>query len=74
MNSAAVGMTMCAAMLQPTASGGASEIKMIWPPRVATSCMLETVFSKSSSFGATTITGTFSSIRAMGPCFSSPAA
>src|ERR1700680_477890 len=43
-------------------------------PRAATSCMLETVFSNSSSSGATTITGTFSSINAIGPCLSSPAA
>ena len=32
---------------------------MILPPRAATSCILETVFSKSSSAGATTITGTY---------------
>ena len=48
--------------------------QMILPPRAATSCMLEIVFSKRRSYGAMTITGTFSSISAIGPCFSSPAA
>jgi len=51
-----------------------SEIRITRPPRAATSCMFEAVFSKSSSVGATTITGTASSMSAIGPCFISPAA
>ena len=49
-------------------------IRMILPPRAATSCMLETVFSNTRSYGAITTTGMFSSISAIGPCLSSPAA
>ncbi|MOA50258.1 hypothetical protein D3C78_1732510 [compost metagenome] len=51
-----------------------SVMKMMRPPRAATSCMFETVFSKKRSCGAMTMTGIFSSISAIGPCFSSPAA
>jgi hypothetical protein len=47
---------------------------MILPPRAATSCMFDTVFSKMRSCGAMTMTGMFSSISAIGPCLSSPAA
>ena len=36
--------------------------------------MLLTVFSNSGPDGASTITGTLSSISAIGPCFISPAA
>ncbi len=56
------------------AAPASSVMKMIRPPRAATSCMLETVFSKKRSKGAITMTGMFSSINAIGPCFSSPAA
>src|ERR1700691_4854641 len=42
----------------------ASVIRMILPPRAATSCMFETVFSNTRSNGAITTTGTFSSMRA----------
>ena len=52
----------------------ASVRRMILPPRAATSCMLETVFSNTPSCGAVTITGMVSSISAIGPCFNSPAA
>jgi hypothetical protein len=48
-------------------------MKMTGPPRAMTSAVLETVFSKRASEGARTMTGVASSIRAMGPCFSSPA-
>ena len=44
------------------------------PPRACTSCMLLTVFSNSGPEGARTMTGTASSISAMGPCFISPLA
>ena len=52
----------------------ASDMKITLPPRAITSCMLEKVFSNSASLGAMTMTGTVSSISAIGPCFSSPAA
>ncbi len=52
----------------------ASPMSTIRPPRAATSCMFETVFSNTASCGAMTMTGTLSSMRAIGPCFSSPAA
>ena len=52
----------------------ASEMKITRPPRAMTSCALEAVLSKSGPEGAQTITGTPSSISAMGPCFISPAA
>jgi hypothetical protein len=51
----------------------ASVTRMSRPPRAATSCMLETVFSKTRSWGAITITGMVSSMSAIGPCLSSPA-
>ena len=51
-----------------------SLITTILPPRARTSCMLLTVFSNSGPDGARTITGTSSSISAIGPCFISPAA
>src|SRR5579875_3405268 len=44
------------------------------PPRAMTSSTFDNVFSKRSSLGANTMTGTLSSIRAIGPCFISPAA
>ena len=43
-----------------------SEISAIWPPRARTSCMVLTVFSNSRPEAARTITGTASSIGAMG--------
>ena len=49
-------------------------ISITLPPRAATSLMFEAVFSNSGSEGAMTITGVVSSISAIGPCFSSPAA
>ena len=51
-----------------------SPIRMMRPPRAATSCMFETVFSNTASRGAMTMTGIASSISAIGPCFNSPAA
>jgi len=51
-----------------------SVTRMIRPPRAATSCMLDTVLSNTRSCGAITITGMVSSISAIGPCLSSPAA
>ena len=51
-----------------------SVINKTFPPRAITSCMLETVLSNKSSFGANTITGIFSSTNAIGPCFNSPLA
>jgi hypothetical protein len=52
----------------------ASVIRISRPPRAATSCMLENVFSNTLSCGAITITGMFSSTSAIGPCLSSSAA
>jgi hypothetical protein len=42
------------------------------PPRAATSCMLETVFSNTASRGAMTMTGIDSSISAIGPSSTRP--
>ena len=47
---------------------------MILPPRAAASCRLDAVFSNSGPEGTIAMTGTFGSIKAMGPCFISPAA
>ncbi len=44
------------------------------PPRALTCSKFEAVLSNSESLGATTTTGTNSSISAIGPCFISPAA
>src|SRR5271165_2235441 len=44
------------------------------PPRAATCCMFETVFSNATSRGAITMTGIASPISAIGPCFNSAAA
>jgi hypothetical protein len=52
----------------------ASEIITTRPPRAMTSSTFDSVFSKRSSGGASTITGTLSSMSAIGPCFISPAA
>ena len=71
---ATLGSTSTSATPSPTAAlPTSSVIRMILPPRAATSCMLEKVLPISSSDGATTITGISSSTRAIGPCFSSPA-
>jgi hypothetical protein len=51
----------------------ASVTRMIWPPRDSTSFMLLSVFANNASRGRMTTTGTSSVIKAMGPCFSSPA-
>src|ERR1051326_2641640 len=51
-----------------------SEIITTLPPRAQTSSMFEKVFSNSASGGATTTTGTLSSMRAIGPGFISGAA
>jgi hypothetical protein len=51
-----------------------SPITTFRPPRAATSCMLETVFSNTPSRGAMTTTSIASSTSAIGPCFISPAA
>ena len=61
----------------PGAGAGAREAfgvetSITLPSRAITSCMLETVLSKSASEGASTMTGTSSSISAIGPCLSSP--
>ena len=47
---------------------------MIWPPRAAASCRLDADFSNSGPDGTMAMTGTSLSMRAMGPCFISPAA
>ena len=49
-------------------------MKITLPPRAITSCTFDSVLSNSASDGASTITGTASSISAIGPCFISPAA
>ena len=42
----------------------ASVIRMMLPPRAATSCMFETVFSNTRSYGAITTTGTLTTTSA----------
>ena len=75
MNGSAAGSVIAADVPSPwLAMPDASDSSTTWPPRAITSCMLDTVFSKRGPDGAITITGTFSSISAMGPCLSSPAA
>ena len=64
----------CATPSRAAATPSASEIKITLPPRAITSCMFEIVFSNSASGGAITTTGMVSSMSAIGPCFSSPAA
>ena len=46
---------------------------VIIAPRASTSSMFDSIFSNTPSCGATATTGMFSSIRAIGPCFISPA-
>jgi hypothetical protein len=43
------------------------------PSRALASCMLESIFSYTRSWRAIATTGTSRSMRAMGPCFISPA-
>ena len=56
------------------ATPAASLIRISLPPRALTCSKFEAVLSNSASLGATTTTGTYSSISAIGPCFISPAA
>ena len=68
-------LTIVAMQPSPAAAmPAASEMRITRPPLARTSCMLLTVFSNSGPDGAMTITGTDSSISAIGPCFISPAA
>ncbi len=66
--------TVARASAESRAAPFASDRKITRPPRAITSSRFEAVFSNRESEGAITITGTSSSISAMGPCFISPAA
>ena len=68
------GTSMISSQMPPSSSGSRSVTAMTMPSRALTSCRLLFTFSNTVSLPvAMATTGISLSIRAMGPCFISPA-
>ena len=65
---------LCFTILSMVFGALLSVIAIIVPPLEAASSKLDKVLSNNSSVGTIPIIGTPSSIKAIGPCFNSPAA
>ena len=71
--SCVAGMWNTASAFRAISTSPSVTMAMTLPPRAFTSSTLLRILACTASFGATTTTGMFSSISAIGPCFISAA-